>query len=255
MKNWKKLLFSVLIGGMLSVIKCEAGLAEIKEAYPNRFAVGLNLFQGDLDMNMRHVKVDGNEGFSGICFGYEYRKPESIYILVDVAIAGSNNKFHVHEEGLNGERALHLDFINSSILLGYTKSYCNWLLTPYFGFGGVDICNETTRHPKIRQHSGFVIAGFKCDYSFNDYFDAGANFQLFSNCGTKEYRIEKLSDSSSIVIRSDFNTFGLSVSLPITYHYGCALQWDVKLEPYYTVISFEETQRLYGAILAIGYNF
>lgn len=255
MKYLKKLLFSLLIGSTISTIECEGTLAEIKELYPNRFAAGLNLSHFDLKIAMDNVKVHGSDSFNGICLGYEYRKPESLYVLFDTGVSVSDHNFHVHENDLNSNQSLGLDFVYSSILLGYTKAYCNWLWTPYLGIGGFSICNENTKHSKIRQHSSVFTIGAKCDYSFNDHFDLGANIQFFSNCGTKEYRIERLSHRKDLVERSYTESCGMRVSIPVTYHYGETLQWDIKIEPYYKVIDFKHNLRTYGANFLVGYNF
>lgn len=255
MNHWTKLLFSLLIGSVLSGIECEGTLAEIKEQYPNRFAAGLNLAHVDLEIDMNHVKVDGGHSFSGIYLGYERQKPESIYVLFDVAVSGSNRRFSAHAPDLDNNRSLSLKFGKSSLLFGYTNSYCNWLWTPYVGFGTFLIRNENTTQSKLRERLRYFTIGAKCDYSFNDCFDLGANLQLFTICGFKEYRIKNLSERRDFLARSYFESYGLSFSLPITYHYGETLQWDIKVEPYYTVIAFKQNQHTYGANFIVGYNF
>ena len=255
MKYWTKLLFALSIGSIISIATCEANLAELKEHYSNRFSVGLNLSHFNLDLDIDHAKINGRNAFSGLYLGYEHRKPDSIYVLFDAMLSVSDHKFHLHHKSVDGHQYLDLDFIRSSLLLGYTKAYCNWLFTPYLGFGGMEICNESTYHPKFSQDFGCFVAGMRCDYSFIDCFDLGLNLQIFSNCNTKEYRLERLTHNKDLVERSHSESWGLHASLPITYHFGQTLQWDLQIEPYYTVVTFKEKLRTYGANFLVGYNF
>lgn len=239
---------------MLSV-ECEANLAEIKEQYPNRFAFGLNLSHVDLNLDINRVKINGHDAFSGIYIGYERRKPDSVYVLFDVLVSGSDHKFHVRRNDLNDHQSLDLDFHSSSLLIGYTKAYCNWLLTPYLGIGSMEICDDSIKHTKVSQDFGGFIAGFRCDYSLVDCFDLGANLQFFSNCSTKEYRLERLNHNRDLVERSYNESWGLSISLPVTYHFGQTLQWDLQIVPYYSVVTYKEKLRTYGTNFLVGYNF
>ena len=252
MKHWTKLLFTLLIGGTLGMIKCEGTLAEIKEQYPNRLTAGLNFAQSDLKVNIGDVKAEGNRLFSGIYLGYEYRKPEGFYLSFDVSGSSSDRKFSIYAKDIDENRSLHLGLGRSSLLFGYTNTYCNWLLTPYVGFGTFLIENHDTKEIKLSERVRTFNIGMRADYSFNDSFDLGVNLQLFNLCGLKEYRLK---DTSDYLVRSFFESFGLSISLPITYHYGETLQWDIKVEPYYTLIAYKQNQRTYGANLLIGYNF
>lgn len=231
MNLWTQLLFSLLIGGMLGVVKCEGTLAEIKEQYPSRFTAGLNFSQVDVEINIGDVKAKGNRLFSGIYLGYEYRKPEGFYLSFDVGVSSSDRKFSVHATDIDDNRALHLDLGKSSLLFGYTNNYCNWLLTPYVGFGTFLIRNDHTHQTKLYERIRCFTIGIRSDYSINDSFDLGANFQLFNLCGIKEYRLKDFSNSQDYLVRSFFESFGLSISLPLTYHYGETLQWDIKIEP------------------------
>lgn len=253
MKYWKILFFSLL--STLGVINCEGNLAEIKEQYPNRFAAGLNLSHVDLNINLDRVKVKGNHAFSGIYIGYEYRKPDGIYVLFDVRVSGSDRRFSVNAKDLNYNHSMDLNFGRSSLLFGYTNTYCNLLWTPYVGFGSFLIRNESTIHSKLEERLRYFTIGVKCDYSINDCFDLGANLQLFAICGIKEYRIKNFNDNGDFLTRSYFESNGLSFSFPITYHYGETMQWEIKVKPYYTVIAFRQNQHTYGANLVIGYNF
>ena len=253
MKHWTNLLFSLLIGSLLGIIKCEGTLSEIKEQYPNRFAAGLNLSHLDLNIHMASVKAKGNNAFSGIHIGYEYRKPESLYMLLDIGVSGSDHRLSVNAKEVDHNRSLNLRFGKIALLFGYTNTYCNWLWTPYVGFNSFLVRNENTHQAKLYERlRGFAI-GIRADYSFNDCFDLGTDIQLFNICGIKEYRLKNF--NNSYLARSYFESYGLNISLPMTYHYGQTRQWDIKIEPYYTVIAFRHNQHTYGANFLVGYNF
>jgi hypothetical protein len=236
---------------MFLVGDCINTVIEVQRCSPHRVYGGLNFSGLTVDIPIAHVRYRGSGFTCGPDFGYEYKKPESLYFGAHFNTSIGNKGFkavyrHRKEEHVPNDPL----FGGFAIQVGYNILLCNdWLLTPYTALG--DWFIDADDHGRgFHETLCYFAYGLKGMYGFNAGYAVGWDLQFFRTFhGRKKFK----NDHGEI--HGYFETPGAYLGLPLKIYFGSCWQWDFQCEPYLLAFSLGEKQLAYGARLNVGYNF
>lgn len=183
---------------------------------------------------------------TGLRFGYDYISPDTVYVGAHVLFAGGystvsdDNVFAKLFKGI-GHTIAPWDpnsyFGNAEGRIGYTfKTFISPRNTFIPFVGGGEYFLNLDHH---RQNQTYIAMGLRSNFSFTQSMDVGAQFKV-------------------IYLWND--NWGYEASLPLTWKWGKAQQWNFQLEPYILRLNTRLTtdlicSEMWGARLLFGYHF
>lgn len=218
---------------------------------PNNFFLGTEFFGFDLNTHVKNIKIHGNKFFWGFRFGYEYLKPKAFYAGFDILTASSAHIFKASKNGDHlSQKSDDTWFGSSELRLGYTFAPKKWLCSPFFGIGGYMV-EPLFHHHGFKETLPYVALGARSKYEHSSIFNVGINFKIFHTIAAEEKYKQR--DGSNYTRHPSF--FGGEIGVPLTCYLGTKKRWDIQIEPYLLMLSFSQTQNVYGSRLLFGYRF
>lgn len=225
----------------------------IFEKNPHNIYFGPHFLGFQLDTTVDNIQVEGTRFLWGFEIGYEYLKPRSFYLGIDLYAVSTDADFtasinNVSPSWNQGAKVLG----NIELRGGYTFALQQWLITPYLGLGIYDLFNldDTNNEDGFSEDLPYVTIGAHTDYQCSSYFKIGLNLNIFKTfCAQQKFTLS----SSEAVEHNNF--WGGEVGIPFTWYFGACRKWSLQFEPYYSSLSFCETQNIYGARFLAGYRF
>ncbi len=183
---------------------------------------------------------------TGLRLGYDYISPDTIYVGTHLSFAEgwtTVSDDNVFAQLLKGIAHIIVPwdansyFSNAEGRVGYTfKTFISPrnTVTPFIG-GGEYFLN-LDHH---RQHQTYAALGLRSNFGFTQSMDVGAHFKV-------------------IYLWND--NWGYEASLPLTWKWGKAQEWNFQLEPYILRLNTRLStdlicSEMWGARLLFGYHF
>jgi hypothetical protein len=229
---------------------CDNPVIDLKFQSPHRVYLGINFSGLNLDFPIGNLRYKGEAFSSGIDLGYEYKKPESLYLGCHINTSLSDNGFRItHQRNALKPKCKDPSFVGIAVQAGYNILIDSWLITPYTGLGGWFIETDPNHHG-VRETLCYFAYGVKGAYAFVSGYEAGWDLQFFRTYhGRKEFKNEDLDTCIY------FETPGAYLGLPLKAYLGSCWQWDIQCEPYILAFSLKQHQLAYGIRLSTGYHF
>lgn len=176
-----------------------------------------------------HIKPKGLSDFDGNMGGvqgmYQYQTPCCVYLAIGGYWRTGKNS------GSSGVRDLMDAGVHERI--GYTFSFCDFLVSPYTGFGYRHLAHHVK--PKVgnkirlRYNEFYIPVGLTSMYDFCNWLSIGLNGvwmpQVYS---TVTFNV---ADGARWVTESTYKNF--NVSLPFYFHVWCDCKFSVVVNPFF----------------------
>lgn len=223
-------------------------VSESEKTYPHHLYIGPEFLCYQINMPIKHVKVQGDRFFSGWKFGYEYLKPRSVYAGIDffdtvsyVDFQATKSSWHRADRQWGGIETR----------CGYTFAPQDWTATPFLGIGEYDMLAKDNHNKQgFEEFLIYATAGGRFSYLFHPGLSLGLNVKGLRTFATRQrFKCEK----GKFV--THHNMWGGEIGVPLTWHLGLKRRWNIQLEPYVLKIGSKESQSAYGLRLLAGSKF
>lgn len=169
--------------------------------------------------------------------GYEYIKPESLYVGGEAWMMLCYGSFPFERTMAEAEVRTGYNF-----LLNEEDRFTPVIGLGYFQNRGLGGCRDS-KHHEDKQGLWYITLGALYEHQFNNVFDLGVNLKgLLGHCTGKK--------------RWGDPVWGFDLSLPLTFHFGERRNWDIRLEPFYIqMFGPRKTHDFAGGRSSFGYRF
>jgi hypothetical protein len=216
--------------------------------HPHHIYFGPQVFSSNINYKVGNVRVDDCNTYWGFDLGYEYLKPDDLYVGIDMIVAGAGSGYAATYQNRHIPKADANAWVELGLRLGYTLGIGREMMTFFLGYGALVFGHH--QYGLIETMNVFS-GGLFTQYEISPYFNVGLDLRAIR---TNRTNIEFRYNNWDLNYKNHHNLWGGEISVPFVWLVGGSKRWEIDLVPYFLRLGFSEAQNIYGVQLLFGYR-
>jgi hypothetical protein len=215
-------------------------------------------FNGHPEIDACDFSMKQNVYYGGLRFGYEYLKPQALYLNTDVVALLGTTHTTLHNdttktkvwdrtrEAFKGERGRLWSNIEQRVGYTFASSLLPSCTASVYVAPGFHYEHVNGKHA----YWTYAATGLKTVQQFTDSFSLGCDVKVMYAFAAKDKGNLALSTTLG---RKEF--LGYEVGVPFAWKVGQDKAFDIQVKPYLLKLNVNSQETILGARVELGYNF
>ena len=216
---------------------------------PHQIYFGPEFVNISVNTHIKNVQIKGKKSFSGIRFGYEFKKPWAFYAGVDYLSMVTCQHYKASSEENIYSSKQDTIYGNIDLRFGYTTFPNQFFISPYMGLG-VYALGSAPFNRGFHEEWAYWSMGVRSQFAINTAFSLGLNFKTFQSV----FFFEQFKNHD-LNVKTHSLSWGMDIGLPMIWKFNPTGTWTFQLEPYWTKLDLTQTQNVWGSKFLIGVYF